>query len=301
AAEAKLTQLLISIAYDLEQQLDELSRQGDQAKITRLEQAFDHFLDRLANRSATADYKTLVWVASTYETLAGKIGQPKDAPPGKPTPEAADAYRKAAKIYQVMLDRSKSDPNFIPANRLLAVKQSLAIADRNAGDYAQSIDAFAGMLKDKPNLLQTQVEAARTYQQRGANEKADWYASAIDGGTGPADSIWGWGKMAAKIANNSKYRDLFHEARYNIALCHQKFGESQSDPEKQKKQFEMAKDAIRTTKQFESTFDDGRWRPQNEKLLRELQKQLDQPVVGLLEFEPKAGATQDGSKNSASK
>ena len=202
-----MTQLLIGIASDLKQQLDELNRQGDQAKIAKLGQAFDHFLDRVANRSATADYKTLVWVAQTYETLAERIsGSPKDSPSDKPTPEAADAYRKAAKIYEKMLERAKADPNFVPADRLLAVKQSLAIAARNAGDYAQSIDAFASMLKDKPNLLQTQIEAARTYQQRGEIENADWYASAIDGGTGPADPIWGWGKMAGKIAQSQVSR-----------------------------------------------------------------------------------------------
>ena len=105
--------------------------------------------------------------------------------------------------------------------------------------------------------------------------------------------------MAGKIASNAKYRDLFHEARYNIALCHQKFGESRTNPDDQQKQFEMAKDAIRTTKQFEPTFDDGKWRPQNEKLMRELQKQLGQPVVGLLEFEPKAGESQDNQKKSS--
>ena len=284
----QLTQMVVSIAYDLQQQLEQLNKQGDQEKTARVAKAFDKFLGRITDRAATADFKTLNWVARTYDGLADNVNTAKATPGEKASAESVPYYQKAITAYEGILTKAQADPTFLPADKLLGVRQLLAVDYRNVGDYAKSISNFADVLAQKPQFLTTQIEAARTYQLRGANENADWYASAIDGGTGPSKSIWGWGKIANVTFREAKYRDIFHDARYNIALCHQKYGDSRPTADEQAKQWQMAKDAIRTTKQFEPTWNDGKWKPQNEKLVRELQKQLNQPVVGLLEFESKA-------------
>jgi hypothetical protein len=163
----------------------------------------------------------------------------------------------------------------------------LAIDSRNAGNYDSAIKAFAEMLKQNPNQLIVQVEAARTYQMRGASEKPDWYGSAIKGGSDFADSIWGWGQLARKAGNNPKFRDVFHEARYNVAVCRKEWAETYKDADKKRQELELAKGDIRNTRDYESTMGGDKWKPQYDKLLRSIQKELGQPVIGLVEFEPK--------------
>jgi hypothetical protein len=292
------TQLLVGIAYDLVQQLDDQGHQGDKEKQARLATAIDKFLSRVQERAGTADYATLSWMATTYESLAAAVSPDESSQTRKLSADAENYYRQAIKAYDEILVRGKSDPNFVPPGDELAIKRHVAIDHRSVGNYDKSIAAFAEILKDKPNLLPVQVEAARAYQMRGENENPVWYGSAIKGGSGPAESIWGWGKVAVKTGNNPKFRDTFHEARYNIALCRKEWAESYKDADKRRQELELAKDAIRGTKDFESTLGGEKWKPQYEKLLKSVQKELDQPVVGLLEFEPKTNepAANDSKK-----
>ena len=49
----------------------------------------------------------------------------------------------------------------------------------------------------------------------------------------------------------------------------------------------MAKSDIRNTKDFDSSLGGEKWKAQYDKLLRSIQKELAQPVIGLMEFETK--------------
>ena len=92
---------------------------------------------------------------------------------------------------------------------------------------------------------------------RGASEKPDWYGSAIKGGSGPAESVWGWGKLSQMTRSNQKFRDTFHQARYNIAVCRKEWAETYKVAEKKRQELELAKDDIRNTRDFESTLGGG--------------------------------------------
>src|SRR6185295_7514807 len=90
---------------------------------------------------------------------------------------------------------------------------------------------------------------AETYQSRGALDKAG-YSSAILGGQPGKDGkniIWGWALMAKMTQDNDKFDDTFHLARHNLAECRYLYGMKQTDPEKQKKFAQAAKDDIRIT------------------------------------------------------
>jgi hypothetical protein len=285
--EATFTQLLVGIAYDLVQQFDDLKSSGDKEKQAQLAKSIDTFLTRILQRATTADFKTLHWVAAAYEGLAATVS-PDD--PSKTTTPSADAvtyYQQATKAYDEIFSRAKADAEFIPAGQETGLKFRSALDSRNAGKYDSAIAAFAEILKQNPNQLPVQVEAARTYQMRGANEKPDWYGSAIKGGSGPADSVWGWGKLSQMTRSSEKFRDTFHQARYNIALCRKEWAETYKDADKRRQELELAKDDIRNTRDFESTMGGDKWKPQYDKLLRSIQKELGQPVIGLMEFEPK--------------
>jgi hypothetical protein len=161
----------------------------------------------------------------------------------------------------------------------------LALDYRSLGDYEKSIAKFVEVLKDKPTLLPVQIEAAYTYQMRGENDNPDYFVGAMLGGRGPAESIWGWNQISQKTARDERFRDVFHEARYNMALCRVEFSASRTTPDEKRKLLELAKGTIRETKRYESTMGGAKWKPQYEKLLREIQKNLGEPVVGLLAFD----------------
>jgi hypothetical protein len=281
------TQLLVGVAYDLVQQLDEVKSSGDKQRQARLAKAIDKFLGRIAERAGTADFNILNWVAVSYESLASAVSQDDPSQTTKPSADAVGYFQQAIKAYDQIFARAKADATFLPAGKEPALKLRLAIDDRNVGNYEAAIGAFAEMLMQNPNQLGVQLEAARTYQMRGANEKPEWYGSAIKGGSGPAESIWGWAKIARMAGNNPKFRDVFHQARYNIAVCRREWAETYKDEDKKRQELELAKADIRSTRDYESTMGGDKWKPQYDKLLKSIQRELGQPVIGLVEFEPK--------------
>jgi hypothetical protein len=281
------TQLLVGIAYELVQQLDDLKSSGDKEKQARLARGIDRFLVRTLQRAATADFNTLSWVAATYENLAAALSPDDPAQTGQLSADAVNYYQQAIKAYDEIFTRAKADANFMPAGKETALKMRVAVDNRNVGKFDSAIAAFAEILKQNPNQLTVQIEAARTYQMRGASEKPDWYGSAIKGGSGPADSIWGWGKLSQMTRSNQKFRDTFHQARYNIAVCRAEWAKTYKDADKKRQELELAKDDIRNTRDFESTLGGDKWKLKYDKLLRSIQKELGQPVIGLMEFEPK--------------
>lgn len=301
---ARLTQLLVSSAYDLQQQIDELNRQGNSDKAASTVKAFEKFLSKIAQRESTVDYRTLNWVAVMYEGLGnglspGELGSGATGSTGshravKLTADEKRYLQQAVKAYEAILARAKEKPETVPVDRLPTIKRRLALDYRSLGEYQKSIDLFIELLKDKPTLLPVQIEAAYTYQMRGENESPDYFVGAMLGGRGPAESIWGWSQIAQRAARDKRFLDVFHEARYNMALCRVEFSATRKDPEEKKKLLELAKGTIRETKRFEGTMGGEKWKPQYEKLLREIQKGLGEPVVGLLAFDQ-----QEAEKNAA--
>ena len=301
---ARSMQTLVDIAFGLEQKLDDLNNHGETEKAQATVQAFEKFLNKISQRQATADYKTLNWIAATYESLAKGLnpGGSTDANhasgaetnsvgTAKLSPEAQENLQQAVKAYEAIVSKAKDNADFMPADKLPAIQRRLALDYRSLGQYDQSIALFAALLKDKPNLLPVQVEAAYTYQWGGKNGNPDFYVAAIVGGRGPSASIWGWNKIGQNTSRNEHFRDSFHEARYNMALCRVEFSAMRTKDDEKRKLLELAKDTIRDTKRFEATMGGTKWKPLYEKLLREIQKDLDEPVIGLQEFESRDGDT----------
>jgi hypothetical protein len=288
----RLTQLLITTAYDLQQQMQELARQGDKERQRQLAKAVGEFLDRISKRATGTDFKTLNWIAATCDGLAEGLKQN-----GKLTEEGKTLYLRSGKIYEQMVERAAKDPNFVGADKLPGIKLRMAIALRSGGNYDKALAVLGDVLTDKPQLIPAQVEAARTYQARGENDKPDYYVPAIKGPGKGSSQIWGWGKIALQTSNNPNFRDTFHEARYNIAVCRSRYGEAQKD-DLRRKLLELAKKDIRNTKDFEPTMGGDKWKPLYDKLLRNIQKELGEKPIGLKEFEqkqdePPAGVSQN--------
>jgi hypothetical protein len=90
--------------------------------------------------------------------------------------------------------------------------------------------------------------------------------------------IWGWGKLSQVTAQYPNYHNVFHQARYNLALC--RFKRWPRDEEQLKK----ARDAILLTQKLYGNGEHwAAWRPKQDALLKQIQSALGQPAVGLPE------------------
>jgi hypothetical protein len=240
-------------------------------------------LQRIPQRKSGTDYQTLKSVASTYQNLAAAI-----ADGDKPNQQVEEYFRKAAQGFEQILQRGQADKSFIPEKESRTIHISIARAYRGAHDYNKALDGYAAILKQNENQLLLQAEAAETYQLQAAND-AQAYVRAIEGGPrgGKAESIWGWAVLAKKIAQLSKFRDNFHRARYNLTLCRHRFALTQATPEAKQQILNAAKGGLRNTWIFDSTLGGETSKAKYDALLREIQKSLGQPELGLQEFEQK--------------
>lgn len=111
------TQLLVGIAYDMAQQLNDLKSSGDKDKQAQLAQAIDKFLSHILQRAATADFNSLNWVAAEYEDLAASASPNDPSQTAKPSAGAVTFYQQAIKAYDEILRGPRTTPNSSPRAR----------------------------------------------------------------------------------------------------------------------------------------------------------------------------------------
>ena len=110
-------------------------------------------------------------------------------------------------------------------------------------EFAPAEALMVEVLKESPNSLKVQTEAAELYQDWGNSGQADSAKKlilAIQGTTKTGGNIWGWGQIAFKLqksadfASNPVYIENFLNARYNGTSCRLKFSREQATKDKQK-------------------------------------------------------------------
>ena len=219
-AQQRLTSIFLSMATDIREQLDQVpaEQRGELVK------AFRVFLDRVAETSN--DVATLIWVGQTLMDLAEKTMQPTDV---RARGVAAELLASAVKTFERLDTLSKDLP--------LVVHFQHGRANRLIGGYMKAANTLESLLKEKPNMLDAQIEAALVYEQWAANlKRQDWaakaYESALNGARKNAqgkNTIWGWGIISQKTSGNPQYEDKFFDARFHVAFCRYKWGVSAQD------------------------------------------------------------------------
>ena len=79
--------------------------------------------------------------------------------------------------------------------------------------------------------------------------------------------------ISQRLARNPKHRSLFHEARYNLALCRFKLAMSKSGTE-QKAVLEQAKKEIDIVERLYPKMGGDQWKPKYEKLREDIKRFL---------------------------
>ncbi len=275
----QLIVIYVSLARDLEQQMKLAMPEAKKA----LSKGFETFLKQI--RSATVEFSVLNWVAETFSGIAAGFDATAQ---GKPvlTVEAKKYYDEALATYQTILDKVKFDD----PKRKTQILLRQANAYRRLFQFSKARDIYRDVLKASNTMLNIQVEAAKLHQEWAAlvkdEDKAALYLRAMAGAEkDPATGknvIWGWGRLFQVASKDPKFRDVFHEARYNLALCRFNMSRVQKSKSEEQEQLKKAKDAITQTQQlFGSGPEWDAWRPRYDALLKEIQKALGEKPLGL--------------------
>ena len=215
----RLSGTYVRMAKTIRAQLD----RSNPTQRKKLVDAFRVFLDRVA--STTTDPATLQWAATTLIELAESSMEPNIA---KAKGQSAELLKTAITALQSLKQKQK-EPS-------LTIDFQIGRAYRMSGEYKQAIDTFADLLKQKPMMLDAQVEAALAYEQW-AGEVAPQFAgnaykSALLGARPDAKKenvVWGWGKIGQLTMRDKQYKDTFFNARYHVALCRYLWGKATND------------------------------------------------------------------------
>jgi tetratricopeptide (TPR) repeat protein len=280
----KLIGIYFSLARDLKRQMESAPPDTRRA----LAKGFETFLDGVAKE--TSELNVLYWVADSFSTL----GAAMDANGGQLTTEARNYYERAAQSYQELLERPATE---LDDSTSIQVRIRLAVTWRRLENYEASLNMFQSVLEQNEMLLNVQVDAASTFQDWGATGQTKYYDYAIQGDRPNKktnkNTIWGWARLASVAAGQmyrgpeykEKYRDVFHEARYNIALSRYQQAMRLSG-EDQKQNLRRAKTAIASTYALYPDMGGDTWMPRYDSLLRRIQKSLNEQDDGLQALAP---------------
>lgn len=209
-ANERLVRIYLGLARDIRDQLDS----ADPARKAKLIDAFKVFLDSIAG--STREPTTLQWVGQTLMQL-GESSMAKGEV--RAQGQAAALLASATKTFEGLREQ-------LGAETPATLKFQLGRAFRLSGEYKKAIDLFDEILKTSPMMLDTQIEAARAYEQWAGTIEPPFatkaYESALLGarpGQDKKNIIWGWGKISKLISGKAEFRDSFFEARYHVAFC----------------------------------------------------------------------------------
>jgi hypothetical protein len=279
AGATRLTKIYISLGRQLEELLKRLQAEGKTDEIQKVSQGFEKFLDTISRRKQGNSFSSLNWVAQTFLSLGAGL-DPGDGP----LPEAALRYYKTAgETYYNLLQKPPAD---MPEGAETTIKVQLAICLRALGrgtndpakakqNFVDALKLLVGILRARETRVDVQMEAARTYQEMArATEQPSLYRNAMLGGQKQADGhylLWGWNGISRRVASNEKFRSVFFESRYNIAVCRMRLAQSQKGDERAAT-LKMAENDIVVTYKLYPSLGGPEWFEKYDALLKAIRK-----------------------------
>ncbi len=274
-AKSRMADNFKSLARDIREQLEA----APPAKKETLMTAFETLMTGLV--SADNDPSTLLMVGQSF----AQIGEGAMPNPDRPaTGKAAELLTSASEMLNKAVT-AQSDQE-----TKLKTRYQLARVERLRGEYSSSLKELEEIVKVKPTMLTAQEEAALTYEQWGLasadspSRAAKAHELAIMGSR-PDDKgknqIWGWGTIGKRTGNNVKFKEAFFNARYHLALNRFLQGKALNDESKMRDGIKFTKDLI----VFYPDMGGDDWRPKFDRLVRDIQTAIGDPVKGLEAFE----------------
>lgn len=274
-----LTNSLRNLAIELQSKLEATKEISEQVKLA---EAFGLLIEQLI--SVSSDISTLDSAGTSIFTVATTmLKTPTLAANGKKLMAIAEsAFSKVATKPEADLIAAKRKPE--------EFQLKLGLAKSGAGKYEEGHAIFVQSLKKSASNLTIQVETARNLQAWSAGSDANLLKTALNGAE-PNDKkvnqVWGWGQISTVTSKRlNDFKEIFFEARLNIAVCRRMIASTESSDQK-KKTLERAMSDIRQTLQTYPDMGGPESLAKFEKLTLELQQELGKPAIGLNEFKPK--------------
>jgi tetratricopeptide (TPR) repeat protein len=281
-ASKRLTQIYIRLGKELQDQLERLRAEHKNAEVAKVTEGFSLFLNKILERDKGNNFNSLNWVAVTFTGLADGL----DAG-GTLSNEAKGYYEKANASYDKILARL-AEPDFgAPENIGNAIRIRQAKVLRRLGDYKQAMALLLGVLKERQTVIDAQIEAAYTLQAW-ASERPELYEIVITGSRKQKE-VWGWGQLARKVQTVEGFEKVFHEARYNLALCRFKHAQVEKDEKKTALLDQATKDVEVIFRLFPE-MGGPEWMEKYDQLLKSIQKLKGSSPTGIKGLEQAAEA-----------
>jgi tetratricopeptide (TPR) repeat protein len=273
-AQQRLVEIFYSLARGLETQIKLLDRPEDRRLLS---DGFSVFLEQV--RAKASDLRVLNWVAESYAGLGSGLADDKAS-----TDAARICFVSAVETYRQILTNAESLGLTPELRRQLQVRQ--ALAQRSAGQFEEAIQSFKNVLSEDGGKVNVQVDAAMTFQLWAAEPKqALKYKSAISGAepdpVSQKEILWGWNRIAQATARYKDYREVYHQARYNAAVCYYEYSLCLRKPEEREKYLKFAKDCIVFTQRLNPQLGGSAWQAKYDALLKKIQRALRESPVGL--------------------
>lgn len=282
--DANLTRIYISLGRQLEESLKRIRAEGKNDEAAKVARGFELFLARISGRPAgKATFNSLNLAAETFMSLGASL----DRGGAKPPPEAQNYYGRAAEAYRKIIDLSLADEKFAPQpEAITAVQIRLAVCLRRLGLFENAMETLAEVLDAHNTLIDAQREAAYTYQAWG-EATPGYYLLAVTGGrkTKRGDGtaaylVWGWEGICRRVQDSRPREEIFHDARYNLALCRFKYAQTKAGQE----QIDLLKQAqkdILVIRRLHPEMGGRQWYDRYNGLLKKIEKLLGEKEQGL--------------------
>jgi tetratricopeptide (TPR) repeat protein len=205
---------------------------------------FEAFLQELS--AGSSDLGVLNWVAETFASLGAGFDDNEQVL----NQDAGKYYQRSIAAFQNILSLSQLDPKI--ATQMQVRMASVKVKMHQFQDALKDLEQ---VLAKNPSAINVQVEAAQLLQKWGQSDPSK-YREAISGiSGGPA---WGWGQIAGKTQQYKQFRDVFYQARYQMAECQFQLAQTESGDER-KKLLAAAQRSITRTKQLYPTLGGDKW------------------------------------------
>jgi hypothetical protein len=218
----------------------------------------------------------LAWRAEGYAGLAEGLDSGGPSVPAN----SEKAYRRAIAAFQDVLRRAADDASYAPAaDAVIVLRLDLARCLRRMSDFPRALTQVLNVLEGHPLMVDAQVEAAHVYQAWG-EDRPEYLEMAIQGDKQHAE-IWGWGELARRVEAEARFRSVFHEARYNLALCRFRQAQTVTRPLERSRLAKEAENDILATRRLFADMGGPVWYDRYNELFKRIQRLADEPAVGL--------------------
>ncbi len=263
----RLTTIYRMIATELKSQFDSMNSPEEK---TAFGNTIATFLGSI-EQNAT-DARTVLWAGSTLLAIATSLKQDSIDDAAKPLfKQAVSALTRAEKIG------FKNQPNAKAYS--IELRRQRALAERGAGNYDSAISQFSELLKESPNQLNIQIDAALTlHQSAKASSRADGFREAMMGRDEFRDpktrkttkAIWGWRKIFSATRNNKKFTSQFTTATFYLIESRFEYGKLKPSD----KAIKSAATELKNFKRRDPSLGGTQWKKKFEELEKRINNKL---------------------------